>query len=61
MTYTQIIKRRVATNGETELYDLKEVVTLELKKGNIDESSFQLLENRIEKYLDEIKEKIRGS
>lgn len=41
---------------EAELYRLHDIVDEELKNGKIDESAYQLLVNRIEKYIKEIKE-----
>lgn len=40
---------------EAELYRLKDQVEDQLKAGKIDENTYQLLEKRIDKYLDEIK------
>ena len=40
---------------EAELYRLQDLVEDNLKDGKIDENTFNLLENRIKKYLDEIK------
>ncbi|MCC7432459.1 hypothetical protein IT412_02945 [Candidatus Peregrinibacteria bacterium] len=40
---------------EAELYRLKDQVEEQLKAGKIDENTYQLLEKRIDKYLDEIK------
>jgi len=41
---------------EAELYRLQDLIEDKLKAGKIDESSYHLLMNRIEKYLKEIKE-----
>lgn len=47
---------------EAELYRLHDIVDDKLKKGKLDESSYQVLVNRIDKYLSEIKElDIQGS
>lgn len=40
---------------EAELYRLLDLIEDELKEGKIDESTYGLLEKRINKYLDEIK------
>ncbi len=45
------------TKCESALYDFKDVVASDLKQGKIDESSFQILDNRIDKYLAEVKSK----
>jgi hypothetical protein len=42
---------------ESALYDFKDLVASDLKQGRIDESSFQILDNRIDKYLAEVKSK----
>lgn len=41
---------------EAELYRLHDLVDEQLKKGKLDESSYELLHKRIERYLAEIKE-----
>lgn len=41
---------------EAELYRLHDLIEEELKKGKIDESTYGLLTNRIDKYLKEIQE-----
>ena len=41
---------------EAELYRLHDIVDEELKNGKLDESAYQLLINRIDKYLNEVKE-----
>lgn len=43
---------------EAELYRLRDMVTEDFKEGKLDQSSFTLLEERIEKYLSEIREQI---
>lgn len=43
---------------EAELYRLRDIITEDFKQGNMDENAFQLLDNRIEKYLSEIRENI---
>src|SRR3989344_3209657 len=43
---------------EAELYRLKDMLADELKKGKIDESTYSILEKRIEDYLKEIREQI---
>ena len=40
---------------EAELYRLQDLIEHELKEGKINETTFQLLEKRIERYLKEIK------
>lgn len=41
---------------EAELYRLQDVIEDKLKSGKIDESTFQLLEGRIHKYMKEVQE-----
>lgn len=41
---------------EAELYRLQDVIEGKLKDGKIDESAFQLLEGRIDKYMKEVQE-----
>lgn len=45
---------------EAELYRLHDIVDDKLKKGKIDESSYQVLINRIDKYLTEINDPEMG-
>ncbi len=40
---------------ESALYELRDLVASELKNGKIDEASFQILDNRIDKYINEVK------
>ncbi len=41
---------------EAELYRLHDIIEEKLKEGKLDESSYQLLSNRIEKYLKEVQD-----
>jgi hypothetical protein len=45
---------------EAELFRLQDQIEDRLTAGNIDENTFQLLEGRIQKYMEEIKALERG-
>lgn len=44
---------------ETELVQLKDVIEHDLKHGKIEESTYQLLNQRIERYLKEVRKEIQ--
>lgn len=41
---------------EAELYRLRDMISEELKKGNIDENAYTILDKRLDEYLREVRE-----